>query len=117
MNLKFQSTKTILPKDGEGILYINMRHGMSSVSAEPRYTTVEWQWWNEDLDGLSHDPEYSLDNRPEDYPYLCILDGNDVIYDDLPSPKRGPEKKNHFWWIREEDFWNTLYHAEDTVES
>jgi hypothetical protein len=112
MNLKFKSTKEHLPKDGEEILYIKMRHTMGGVSAEPRYTVAEWQWWNEDLDGLSHDPEYSLDNRPKDYPYLCILDGHDVIYDDLPSPKRGPEKKNHFWWMTEEEFWGEIESSE-----
>lgn len=103
MNLKFKSTKEQLPKDGEYIFYIkNDRSLYYEDSPIPTFAKCEWTWEDGEGSQLSHDNYANLDNPPEDYPYLTILDAEGFSIWTNYTNKNNPEIE-HFWWMPQKE--------------
>jgi hypothetical protein len=107
MQLKFISTKEKLPKNGEYIFAIKTnRQLMYKDAGEPAFIKCEWAW--NDGDGGScgcKKSESSIENMPEGYKYLDIMDGEGyVIW--TSETNVGNPKTEHFWWMTQKEFDN-----------
>jgi hypothetical protein len=109
MNLKFKSTREQLPADDISIFYIKERDTLYGYSIEPKFTKVEWQW--EDGEGTSviHDNQFTVENRPEGFPYLTLVDEDGfTMWSDYFMPHWERQEPQHFWWITEDEFFEQL---------
>jgi hypothetical protein len=104
MKLEFKSTKQSLPKDGEYILCIKTDRSLFyEDSPLPEFYQCEWSWSDGEGCQLCHSEEYSLENPPEGYPYLLILNGDGYsIWTNETNP--GNPEIEHIWWMSQKEF-------------
>jgi hypothetical protein len=108
MKLEFKSTKDVLPKDGDYILCIKTDRSMyCEDSPLPEFYQCEWSWFDGDGGQLLHSDEYSLENPPEDYPFLLILNGDGFVIWTNETNKNNPNIE-HVWWMSQKEF-NTVW--------
>jgi len=106
MKLQFNSTKQNLPKDNQYILCIKIDRSMYYADTPlPEFYKCEWSWSDGDGSQLCHSEEYTLENPPEDYPFLLILDGQGHTIWTNETNKWNPEIE-HVWWISQKEFDN-----------
>jgi len=106
MNIKFKSTKQSLPPNQQYILCIKIDRSLyHSDTPTPEFYKCEWSWSDGDGGQLYHSEEYSLENPPEEYPFLLILDGEGHTIWTNETNKWNPEIE-HIWWIEQKEFNN-----------
>ena len=115
MKLQFKSTLESLPKHGEYIVYIKLsRESFYSPTPMFEYAECEWSWRSEDEGFCGHDPDCTLANPPEDYPFLNIQNQNgDTLWTNF-TYKDNPNIE-HVWWMSQEDFDNAFIDADHGV--
>ena len=113
MKLNFTSTKEKLPQHGEYILYIKTDRSLyHEDTPEPIFARCEWQWDDSDGSALCHDEEFSIENPPEDYPFLNIINGEGYTIWSNMTNKNNPEIEN-IWWMTQKEFnavWKNAKH-------
>lgn len=104
MKLEFKSTKDTLPKDGEHILCLKRDRSMYyEDSPLPEFYKCEWSWSDGDGGQSYHSEEYTLDNPPEDFPFLLILNGEGHTIWTNETNKWNPDI-DQVWWINQTEF-------------
>jgi hypothetical protein len=113
MNLTFKSTKDYLPDDEEFILCIKTDRSMYyEDSPLPEFYQCEWSWSDGDGGQAFHSEEYTLENPPEDFPFLLILDGQGHTIWTNEVNKNNPDIE-HVWWMSQKEFnsiWKNAKH-------
>ncbi len=104
MNIQFKSTKQSIPKDKEYILCIKIDRSLYYTDTPlPEFYKCEWSWHDGDGSQMSHFEEYTLENPPEDYPFLVILNGEGHTIWTNETNKWNSEIE-HIWWIGQKEF-------------
>ena len=113
MNIKFKSTKDELPQHEQYILAIKTeRSSYHQDTPTPEFYKCEWSWYDDDGGQLIHSDEYTIENPPEGYPFLLILDGEGYTIWTNSVNKWNPVVE-HIWWISQKEFnyiWSNSIH-------
>lgn len=88
--------------------FIHEKRGLHGYySADPKFTSVSWQWHDGEGASILHSEE--ITKRPKDYPYFIIIDENGYeIFSDYfleTWPDEHKEQK-HFWWMYADEFYD-----------
>jgi hypothetical protein len=106
--LTFHSLAEKTPQYGEQILYFSTSlDSFDTQVGNLREATVEYYWDEYDEDGstgnsVCYDPE---DSDPTEGLRLCFSLGGDYLSEGFVIDDDEP-RKNNFYWINAEDFWN-----------
>ena len=109
--LTFHSLVEKTPQHGEQILYFST--GLDSFDAQQgnlRDATVEYYWdeYDEDGDATGNACTYDPENAEiPDNCRLCFSLGGDFLDEGFVIDDEEP-RKNNFYWINSEEFWNTF---------